>query len=235
MNTERLDKYIASRSACSRRDVKSMLRGGRIRVNGNTVRDSAFPVSDSDTVEIDGAAFSAPAHVYLMLNKPKGVVSASEDGRDKTVVDLIPEMYRRDGLFPAGRLDKDTTGFVLVTDDGGFAHRILSPKNHVDKTYLVTLRDDAAETYAEAFQTGISLADGTSCLPAKLTYTDDPRIVRVCLHEGRYHQIKRMFASLGNAVAELHRESVGGVRLDDTLLPGECRPLTDAEMRQLNA
>ena len=210
-----------------------MLREGRIRVGGNLVRDGALPVSDNDAVEIDGNAFSSPAHIYLMLHKPKGVVSASEDGRDKTVVDLVPAAYRRDGLFPAGRLDKDTTGFVLITDDGSFAHRILSPKNHVDKTYLVTLRDKAEETYAQAFEAGISLGDGTACLPAKILYTDDSHVVRVCLHEGRYHQIKRMFAALGNAVTELHRESVGGIPLDDTLQPGECRPLTEAELHKL--
>ena len=227
---ERLDKYIASRSRYSRKDVKTLLREGKIRLNGQITRDSAQNVDENDTLEISGEPFCAPKHVYLMLHKPQGVVSASEDRKEKTVIDLVPDKWKRDGLFPAGRLDTDTTGFVLVTDDGEFAHRILSPKNHVPKIYRVTLRDAAVPSYAETFKNGVVLGDGTECLTAELTYTDDPHIVRVILHEGMYHQIKRMFASIGNAVTALHREAIGGVPLDDELPPGACRPLTETEI-----
>ena len=230
---ERLDKFIASRSSFSRKDVKTLLRQGKIHYNGQIVRDPSISVSQEDALEIDGKPFSAPAHVYLMLHKPQGVVSASEDPSDPTVVDLVPDEWKRDGLFPAGRLDKDTTGFVLITDDGDFAHRILSPKRHVSKVYRVVLRDPAQPSYAEAFQNGVILGDRTRCLPAKMDITEDPCVVRVALHEGMYHQIKRMFASLGNEVLQLHREAIGGVPLDPALQPGDCRPLTDAEQKRI--
>lgn len=230
---ERLDKYIASRSRFSRKDVKSLLRQGKVKINHTVVSDAAYGVSEDDLLEINGMVFSAPKHIYLMLNKPKGIVSASEDRREKTVVDLVPQEWKRDGLFPAGRLDKDTTGFVLITDDGAFAHRILSPKHHVDKVYLVTLRDIANTSYTQAFAQGLPLSDGTQCLAARILFTDDPHVVRVILHEGRYHQVKRMFASLGNAVEELHREAIGGVRLDEMLPAGDCRLLTEDELKSI--
>ena len=140
---------------------------------------------------------------------------------------------KRNGLFPAGRLDKDTTGFVLITDDGDFAHRILSPKKHVMKTYEATLRDCADESYIKAFEDGINLSDGTKCLSAKLIFSDNPRKVTVQLFEGRYHQVKRMFASLSNHVAELHRTAIGGISLDPDLAEGEARYLTKEEIQKI--
>ena len=230
---ERLDKWISTRSAYSRKDVKDLLRRGKVRLNGGTVLDPSTPVTDADFLEIDGNPFTAPAHLYLMLHKPKGVVSAVTDKNEKTVIDLVPAEWKRNGLFPAGRLDKSTTGFLILTDDGDFAHRILSPAKHVDKTYRVTLLDPVQPHYAAAFTDGIVLGDGTRCLSATLQETDDPCTVRVILHEGRYHQVKRMFASLGNCVTALHRESIGSLSLDPALNPGECRPITPDELRQI--
>ena len=230
---ERADKWIASRSSLSRKDVKALLKAGKVRVNEAVISDPGFYITDADIVCVDGKSISAQKHIYIMQNKPKGVVSVSNAPGDKTVIDLLPAELKRNGLFPAGRLDRDTTGFVLITDDGDFAHRILSPRHHVTKTYTATLRDAAEPHYAEAFKSGIVLGDGTQCLSAELEPTNDPHIVVVHLHEGRYHQVKRMFASLGNAVVELHREKIGGLPLDPTLAPGESRILTAQEIAQI--
>ena len=231
--TERLDKWLSERCADSRKEVKALIRSRVVRVNDTVVTDPAFHVSPEDAVSVCGELVTADKHVYIMMNKPQGVVSVSSAPGDRTVLDLLPAEFRRNGLFPAGRLDRDTTGFVLITDDGEFAHRILSPKKHVDKVYRVTLRDPALPSYVQAFADGIVLGDGTRCLSAELMFADDPTCVNVRLHEGRYHQVKRMFASLGNQVVLLHRESIGGVSLDPALKPGECRLLTAAELEQM--
>lgn len=231
--TERLDKWLSERSTDSRKEVKTLIRAGQVRVNGTVVTDSGFQVSDGDTVSLHGQDVTAEKHVYIMMNKPAGVVSVSVAPGDRTVIDLLPDELRRSGLFPAGRLDRDTTGFVLITDDGDFAHRILSPKKHVEKVYRVTLRDPALPSYLKSFVDGIVLGDGTACLSAALSFTDDPRCVTVRLREGRYHQVKRMFASLGNQVTRLHRESIGGVTLDPDLPPGGCRLLCAQELAKM--
>ena len=227
---ERLDKFLSSRSNYTRKDIKELAKKGRITVNGSVEKDTARHVSDNDDIAVCGVVFGGQKHVYIMLHKPKGVVSVSESDTDTTVIDILPDEMKRSSLFPAGRLDKDTTGFVLITDDGDFAHRILSPKRHVTKTYEVTLRDDARENYKSAFADGISLSDGTKCLSADLVFSDDPRKVTVLLREGRYHQVRRMFASLGNHVSELHRSAIGGLSLDVNLEEGEARLLTTEEL-----
>lgn len=202
-------------------------------VNGTIVKTADVRVGQSDAVTLDGQTIAADRHVYIMLNKPKGVVSVSNAPDDRTVIDLLPDALRRSGLFPAGRLDRDTTGFVLITDDGDFAHRILSPRRHVSKTYIVTLRDKAQDDYDAAFREGIVLGDGTKCLSAELERTDNPHRVIIHLHEGRYHQVKRMFASLGNHVTDLHRACIGGLPLDADLAEGCCRLLTEDEVRRI--
>ena len=231
--TERIDKWLSSRSSYSRKDVKALMKSGRVRINGVIVTDAGFHTADSDIVTVDGVIFSSEKHIYIMQNKPKGVVSVSSAPGDTTVIDLLPQDLRRSGLFPAGRLDRDTTGFVLITDDGDFAHRILSPRSHVTKTYIATLRDPAEESYVTAFRNGVVLGDGTHCLAADIEFTDLPNKVVVRLHEGRYHQVKRMFAALGNAVVELHRAQIGGLPLDISLSPGESRLLTADEVEQI--
>ncbi|MBR5620704.1 MAG: 16S rRNA pseudouridine(516) synthase [Clostridia bacterium] len=231
--TDRLDKWLCDRSTFSRKDVKAIIRSGRVKVNGETASRPDAHIGETDAVMLDGKLIAANQHIYIMLNKPKGVVSVSNAPDDRTVIDLIPDDLRRNGLFPAGRLDRDTTGFVLITDDGEFAHRILSPRRHVVKTYTATLRDAIQDGYEHAFREGIVLGDGTKCMSADLVRTEDPRRVIVRLREGRYHQVKRMFASLGNHVTHLHRDAIGGLALDPLLREGECRVLTPEEVNKI--
>ncbi len=234
MKTERLDKLIASQGLLSRNDVKNMVRRGEVSVNGAVVKDSSLKVSYEDDIKIKGESLSQTKFVYIMLNKPKGVVSASEDKRDKTVVDILPDELKRKNLFPAGRLDKDTTGFSLITDDGDFAHRILSPARHVDKTYIATVSDKIDfEQAKNAFAQGVVLGDGTVLLSAQLELVEenDNQIFKVVIKEGKYHQIKRMFASLGTTVIELKRIAIGGLALDSSLNEGEARVITEEELK----
>lgn len=236
MKKERLDKLIASQGLLSRNDVKNMVKRGEVSVNGIIVKDSSLKVSYDDDIKIKGQALSQTEYIYIMLNKPKGVVSASEDKRDKTVVDILPNELKRKNLFPAGRLDKDTTGFSLITDDGEFAHRILSPARHVDKTYIATVSDKIDfEKAKKAFADGVVLADGTVLLSAKLELIDDSenQIFRVIIKEGKYHQIKRMFASLGTSVTELKRIAIGSLELDASLEEGEARIITENELKMI--
>ncbi len=236
MKKERIDKLIASQGLLSRNDVKTMIKRGEVSVNGVVIKDSSVKVSYEDDIVVNGKPLKQTEFTYIMLNKPKGVVSASEDKRDKTVIDILPDELKRKNLFPAGRLDKDTTGFCLITDDGDFAHRILSPSRHVDKTYIATV--DKKINFAnarKAFKDGIVLADGTVLLSAdlELLSDDDNQSFKVVIKEGKYHQVKRMFASLGTTVIELKRVSIGGLVLDDNLEEGEARLLTAEELSKI--
>lgn len=234
MKKERLDKLIASQGLVSRNDVKSMVRRGEVSVNGAVIKDSSIKVSYEDDIKIKGKSLLQTEFTYIMLNKPKGVVSASEDKRDKTVVDILPDELKRKNLFPAGRLDKDTTGFSLITDDGDFAHRILSPARHVDKTYIAEVSEKIDFLKAkQAFADGIVLSDGTVLLSAKLELIEDgeKQVFKVVIKEGKYHQIKRMFASLGTSVVELKRIAIGGLLLDSSLKEGEARIISESELK----
>ena len=225
---ERLDKIISNRTGISRKDVKSAISSGRVTVSGKVVRSSDFKVDENEEIVIDGKKISGNANVYLVLNKPKGYVSATEDPEQKTVIELVPPELFRNGIFPAGRLDKDTTGLMIITDDGDFAHRILAPRKHVPKKYAVTIDLPVTEKMREGFENGIELSDGI-CKSAKLFKTGD-YTCEVTLSEGRYHQIKRMFGCFGAKVTELHRLSMGGFSLPEDLLPGECRELSEKEL-----
>ena len=231
---QRLDKAISMQGNLSRSEVKTLIRKGAVTVNGQVVKAADFGVDfDSDTVQVQGKPLCLRMHLYLMLNKPKGVVSASEDKNQPTVVDLVPQNLWRKGLFPAGRLDKDTTGFVLLTDDGAFAHRILSPRSHIPKTYIATLDKPVLPTAAAAFAGGMEM-DGKVLQPAQLTILSaDPPRAQVVLRQGIYHQVKRMFARVGCTVTALHRTAMGALELDPTLAPGDCRALTPAEVALL--
>lgn len=232
MKSERLDKIISSALQCGRKEAGKIIRGGEAAVNGESVKNPAVKVfPEKDEISVSGKIVSFKKHIYIMQNKPKGVVSSTDDG-DVTVIDILPEELRRRGLFPAGRLDKDTTGFVLITDDGDFAHRILSPKNHIDKVYEASLAEPLIENAEERFKSGVVLADGFECLPAEIECMDKGERLKfkVVLREGKYHQIKRMFASCGNKVTALHRREMGGVSLDKALEPGESRELTPEEV-----
>ncbi len=238
MNKQRLDKTVSSQGLWSRKDAKTLIRRGAVLVNGAVVKQADATVDwDSDTVTVEGKTLQLQQHVYLMLNKPKGVVSATEDKEQTTVVDLVPEELQRKGLFPAGRLDKDTTGLLILTDDGDFAHEILSPKKHVQKIYLTKVNGRITEEIIEAFRTGVNVHNEYTTLPSKLTLVsseEDGDWGKVVLREGMYHQIKRMFISFGLKVVELHRIRMGKLDLDESLEPGQCRPLTPEEVDLLN-
>ena len=233
---ERLDKILASQGTLSRRDVKEIIKKGRVSINGVVAKKSDVKIDiEKDLVTLDGEAILLKKHIYIMLNKPQGIVSASESDTDETVVDLVPDELFRKGLFPAGRLDKDTTGFVLITDDGDFAHKILSPKNHIFKTYLATLDHHLSKSDIEMLEKGITLADGTTLKEAKVEILEDGEqpVVKIMICEGKYHQVKRMFAAAGNKVVALHRSKMGELELDSALKPGACREITLEELNLL--
>ena len=229
---ERIDKIISSQGQYSRSEVKKLIKGGRITLNGRVLKSSDEKAGpDSCVIAIDGKPLGYKKHIYIMLNKPQGVVSATDDRDHKTVIDLVPKELKRAGLFPAGRLDGDTVGFVLITDDGDFAHRILSPKNHIMKTYHATLQRPVTQADIDAFRNGIELKDGTLCLEAQVKPLDsDEPMAEIKICEGKYHQVKRMFAALGNKVVYLKRVKMGELCLDESLKEGQCREITAEEL-----
>ena len=230
MRPERLDKVLAGQSTWSRREVRDWIKGGLVTVNGAPVRDPGQKIiQETDRVAVKGRKITLRRNLYLMMDKPAGVVSASRDDGCPTVVDLVPPELKRPGLFPAGRLDKDTTGMVIITDDGALAHRILSPKSHVPKVYLAHIDSFITNAMIQGFAQGIPVGEEGVTLPAELVALDLD-LARVTLREGMYHQIKRMFASYGAKVLELRRVSMGGLVLDGTLGPGGCRELTPREL-----
>lgn len=229
----RLDKYISDAMGVSRQDAKKLLSKGAVAVDGKINKKGDAKITDKSKVLVNGKLLEYKQFVYIMLNKPKGVVSATDDKADTTVVDLVKADYPKRNLFPAGRLDKTSTGFVLLTDDGDFAHDILSPKKHVSKEYIVTLDAEINDDITEQFNSGVTLADGTVLKSAVLEATDEPMVVKVVLKQGVYHQIKRMFGVFDIGVNELHRTHIGSVELDKTLEPGQYRELTEAELGKI--
>lgn len=229
---ERIDKVISVALNVSRNDAKSYIRKGLIAVNGKAVNNINVKVDEKkDVISFNGNPVQYNRFVYIMMNKPKGVISASEGKSKKTVVDILPQEMKRKNLFPAGRLDKDTTGFMLITDDGDFAHRILSPKNHIPKTYIAVLDKPFDENIVKAFEKGIELKNDV-CMPAKIKALDEEnRIAQVTIKQGMYHQIKRMFLKYAITVLELKRIKMGALELDDSLAEGECRYLSDSELQ----
>lgn len=212
----------------SRKDVKTAVSHGKVTVNGAVVKLSDHKVSESDEIFLDGNKISKNKHIYIVLNKPQGYVSATEDESQHTVLELVPPELFRKGLFPAGRLDKDTTGLMIITDDGDFAHRILSPKKHVRKSYAVTLDIPVTAEMKETFEKGVAISDGV-CKPAGLAFGGKCDCT-VTLFEGRYHQIKRMFGCFGAKVTALKRISIGGFSLPENLPEGQCRELDESEL-----
>lgn len=247
---DRLDKVLAAQTVYSRSQIHRLLSSGKIRVNGETVRKTDARIDpDTDQVELDGQLLRISRFCYLMLNKPRGVVCATSDAAHQTVLDLVPEEWRRAGLFPAGRLDKETEGFVLITDDGDFAHRILAPKSHLPKSYLALLDKPFSPEVVAAFAAGVLLPpeskrekrqacegtparrNGAQCLPAMLTAdAQDYTRARVVVRQGMYHQVRRMFEAFDLQVLSLYREAIGQLQLDRALAPGECRPLRPEEL-----
>lgn len=229
---ERIDKVIASQTEYSRKDVKELVRNKRVVVNGIIISKPDIKVdSAKDVILVDGEELKVKKYVYLMLNKPKGYISATVDRDMQTVLDLIPQKYSNRDLFPAGRLDKDTTGLMLITDDGKFAHDILSPKKHIKKLYNVTIDIPVSEEMVLGFKEGVRLNDG-ECKSALLEITGE-YTGKVTLTEGRYHQIKRMFGCFGSKVLELERVGMGNFLLPADLAVGECREFTEEELNLL--
>lgn len=238
MSQIRLDKFISSQLTISRKDAKLLLKKQSVTVNDAVITKADSSVDcDKDRICVNGKEISFKSHLYIMLNKPKGVVSATSDTSDITVVDILPAKLKRKGMFPAGRLDKDTTGFVLVTDDGEFAHDILSPAHHVKKTYTVQVARSVSDDEFKRFFDGMKVGDDIF-KPAELSFineSDGMFNYEIKIVEGKYHQIKRMFASTGNPVINLHRTAIGGLLLDEKLLPGESREISDEELQKIKA
>jgi len=231
---DRLDKIIAGTGRYSRKEVHSLVKAGRVAVDGRTVTEAGEKFDrDAAAVTVDGALLTTAAFHYLMLHKPAGLITATEDPRKPTVMTLLPEHLRRVGLFPVGRLDKDTEGLLLLTNDGPLAHRLLSPRHHVDKVYYVEAEGAFTQEDAARFREGLTLRDGLVCRPAELEVLEPPSAAHITLREGKYHQIKRMCASLGKPVTYLKRLSMGPIVLDEALEKGAWRPLTPQEVAQL--
>lgn len=225
---KRLDAVLSACSVGSRSEVKALIRKGKVSVNGTVVRDVSFAVTDSDEVRVNGIVTDTSEFVYLMLNKPCGFVSTT-DADEENVLSFVPSELFRKGMFPVGRLDKDTSGLIFLTNDGAFSHMLTSPSRHVEKEYIATLERPLDEICFEFFAEGMTLKDGFTTRPAKLERLGEKK-ARVVISEGKYHQVRRMFACSGNRVETLKRVRIGGVELDPTLEEGEVRKLTDEEL-----
>lgn len=230
---ERLDKLLAATGRWSRREVKDLVRQGRVELDGQPAAAADVKIDPAAAdIRVDGEALSYSRFTYLMLHKPAGVLSAARDSRQKTVLDLLPPELRRRSLSPVGRLDKDTEGLLLLTNDGALAHRLLAPRSHVDKVYYARVEGALEPADAAAFAAGMTLGDGLECLPAGLEILS-PGECLVTLREGKFHQVKRMLAARGKPVTYLKRLSMGPLRLDPELAPGAFRMLTAEEKKAL--
>lgn len=236
MEKQRLDKVIASTGKFSRREVKGLVRQGRVLVDGIPARSGEDKI-DAESVEIvvNGEVLTYRRFTWIMMNKPAGYLSATEDGRGATVLDLLPQDLQKQGLFPVGRLDKDTEGLLLLTNEGGLAHDLLSPKHHVDKVYYARTAGCVTEEDCRAFEAGMTLEDGLVCQPARLEIltAGEQSEVHVTLREGKFHQVKRMLADRGKPVLYLERVKMGNLPLDPSLERGKYRFLTESEVEDL--
>ena len=232
MEKIRIDKLLSNVCNISRSDVKKFIRRGEVTVDGKVMKVADEKV-DPETAKISlkGQTVEYNRFVYIMLNKPKGVLSASNDKSRKTVVDLVPEDLKRQNLFPVGRLDKDTTGLLIITNDGDYAHKIISPKNKTGKVYVSELDGVIKEELICEFEKGVTLADGTKCRPAKLEILEENK-AKLTLFDGKYHEVKRMFGVFGLGVVTLHREAIGNLVLPDDLKSGECKLLTAEDLKK---
>jgi 16S rRNA pseudouridine516 synthase len=233
---QRLDKVLAHIGIGSRKEIKSLCKLGRVSVNGEPVRDPAVHVvPERDRIEVGGQPVRYREFIYLLMNKPQGLLSATEDVHTKTVVDLLPAEYRTFNPFPVGRLDKDTEGLLLLTNDGQLAHRLLSPKKHVPKTYYARIAGEVTPADVAAFGDGVVLDDGYKTMPGelKILRAGPESEIELTIYEGKFHQVKRMFAAVGKRVLFLKRLTLGPLTLDPALAPGQFRELTAAEVAAL--
>jgi 16S rRNA pseudouridine516 synthase len=230
----RLDRFLSHATGLSRSQAQQAVRRGEVRVSGRAVTDPGAPVTAADAVEYAGRRLAAPGHRYLMLNKPAGYVCATRDPGLPTVLELI-DVPRKQALHIVGRLDLDATGLVLLTDDGDWSHRVTAPRRKVAKRYRVTLAEPLSESGAVQLAGGVMLRnEKRRCRPATIERITDTEI-RITVTEGKYHQVKRMFAAVGNRVTALHRERIGAVQLDPALKPGQARPLTAQEVQSFRS
>lgn len=226
----RLDRFISQAAGLSRSQARALIRRGRVTVAGRSVRDAGFPLAEGQSVELEGRAMALPQSLYLMMHKPAGLLSATRDDQQATVLSLLPPPLAR-RVHLVGRLDKDTSGLLLLTDDGAWSHRISSPRHHCAKTYVAELAEPLPPDAEDSLVRGVLLrGEKSPTRPAALQRLGRTR-VRVTITEGRYHQVRRMFAALGNRVTHLHRDTVGGLKLDAALAPGQWRVLTGDEVR----
>jgi len=222
METIRIDKMLSNVTNISRSEIKRFIKRGEVTVNGRVVKTADEKIDpESSEVKLKGQTIGYDEFVYIMLNKPKGILSASNDKSRKTVVDLVPDYMKRQKLFPVGRLDKDTTGLIIITNDGEYAHKIISPKNKTGKVYIARLDGELKEDLISEFKNGVVLADVTKCRPANLEILES-NVARLTLFDGKYHEVKRMFGVFGLGVNELHRQAIGKLILPETLKSGEC-------------
>lgn len=234
---QRLDKMLSHLGVGSRKEIKNIVKAGRVSVNGKIIKQADSHVQPyQDLIEVDGKPMLYRKYIYLMMNKPPGVISATEDDFSKVVTDLLMPEHKTFDPFPVGRLDKDTEGLLLLTNDGKLAHRLLSPKKHVPKTYFAEIEGEVTETDCESFRNGVIIDGGYRSLPSKLKIiTQGPKsLVEVIIYEGKFHQVKRMFAAVGKTVVYLKRLSMGTLKLDERLSLGEYRELTEAEVSALS-
>ncbi|MGN9134953.1 pseudouridine synthase [Clostridium sp. HCP1S3_B4] len=237
---ERLDKIIANLGYGTRKEVKQMARKGMIEVDGEIVKDSSLNIDpEKSVIKINGEEIFYRKYIYLLMNKPAGVISATYDNRDETVIDLLEPDHQVFEPFPVGRLDKDTVGLLFLTNDGELNHRLISPRHHVDKVYFAKIDKEVNEDDIEKFKNGITLDDGYKCKEAKLEILnildDGTSEVNITIQEGKFHQVKRMFEAVGKSVIYLQRISFGGIELDLDLEEGEYRELTDSEIALLKS
>lgn len=233
MALQRLDKVLADLGVGTRRELKELVRSGRVRIDGEACRKPEQKLDpERQSLSLDGKTLRYKSLRYFMLDKPAGVVTATEDREQKTVLDLLPEELRRLGLFPVGRLDKDTSGLLLLTNDGEFAHRVISPKFCVEKRYYADIDGEVTAEDRAAFAAGVTLRDGTACLPARLESLGPGKCL-VTVTEGKYHQVKRMLASRGKPVLSLRRLSIGELVLEEGLGPGGLRELGEEDLCKL--
>ncbi|HWI54982.1 MAG TPA: pseudouridine synthase [Desulfobacteria bacterium] len=236
--TVRLDKVLANSGYGSRKDIKKLVRSGTVAVNGQPARDSSIHVSlVKDIITVNGVQIVYKEFIYLMLNKPAGYISATEDQRDPTVIDLVPEEFSHYDLFPVGRLDKDTVGLLLITNDGKLAHDLLSPKKHVPKKYFARVDGTVSENLVRLFSEGVTIDDGYKTKPAELTIVSagDSSEVELIITEGKFHQVKRMFQAVNMKVTFLQRTEFGPLTLDEELTSGEVRELSERELSLLKS
>lgn len=230
----RLDKFLCEAGVGTRSEVKNIIKKRSITVNGVVTLAADQKINElTDIICYNGQRLSYQKFVYYMMNKPQGVVSATRDDHDKTVLDLLKPEDKKKDLFPAGRLDKDTEGFLLLTNDGDLAHRLLAPRKHVDKIYEVTIMAPLSAEDISRLENGVNIGEKDLTAPAKVTVISD-QVIHLTIHEGKFHQVKRMLEAVGNKVIGLKRIQFGGIDLDTFLLPGEYRVLTDIELETLH-